>query len=83
MKNLLLLAALIGITLAGCKKPKDEGDGTSADAAKSQGAYAALGWGFAGNNASPWKMGVGSYRLPVFYWQNPTPATMPMPEHLN
>ena len=49
--------------------------------AKDQATYTGLGWSFDGNNdASPWKMGVGNYELPVFYWQTTAPA--PMPEHL-
>ena len=39
-----------------------------------------LGWKFGTNDDNPWKMGVGDYKLPVFYWQTAAPAAMP--EHL-
>jgi len=36
-----------------------------------------LGWKFGNDDDNPWKMGVGEYLLPVFYWQ-----TTAMPKHL-
>ena len=44
---------------------------------KSQNTYEELGWKFGNNEESPWKMGVGTYSLPVFYWQTTAPAEMP------
>jgi len=52
----------------------------TATAAKLLFSYEALGWRFGFNNDNPWKMGVGEYELPVFYWQTEAPAAMP--EHL-
>ena len=46
--------------------------------AKLQASY--TGWNFGTTDIEPWKMGVGSYELLVFYWQTVVPATMP--EHL-
>ena len=48
-------------------------DITSAQA-KLQVTYTGIGWKFGNNDANPWKMGVGSYPLPVFYWQTTAPA---------
>ena len=46
--------------------------------AKTKATYTDLDWKFDGSNdASPWKMGAGSYGLPVFYWQTTAPAAMP------
>jgi hypothetical protein len=35
---------------------------------------ATLLWKFGSNDTNPWKMGVGSYPLPVFWWQTQAPA---------
>lgn len=48
--------------------------------AKTQTTYTGLGWAFGTNEDNPWKMGIGGYGLPVFYWQTAAPAAMP--EHL-
>ena len=32
-----------------------------------------LGWKFGNDDDNPWKMGVGDYPLPVFYWQTTAP----------
>ena len=58
---------------------RDGADITAADAQK-QSTYEDLGWKFGTNDDNPWKMGVGDYKLPVFYWQTTAPAAMP--EHL-
>jgi hypothetical protein len=33
-----------------------------------------LGWKFGNDDDNPWKMGVGAYPLPVFYWQTSAPT---------
>jgi len=49
--------------------------------AKMQDIYETMGWQFGTtDDDSPWKMGVGGYLLPVFWWQTTAPAAMP--EHL-
>ena len=48
---------------------------------KKQGTYTALGWKFGDDDENPWKMGVGAYPLPVFYWQTSAPTADI--EHLN
>jgi len=40
-----------------------------------------LGWKFGNDDENPWKMGVGGYPLPVFYWQTSAPKADI--EHLN
>jgi len=42
--------------------------------AKTQNTYISKGWKFGTNDDNPWKMGVGAYQLPVFYWQTSAPA---------
>ncbi|MDR2585389.1 MAG: hypothetical protein LBC84_04105 [Prevotellaceae bacterium] len=39
--------------------------------------YKGNGWGFGSSDSSPWKMGVGAYELPVFWWQTTAPASTP------
>lgn len=59
----------------------NNGADITAAQAKDKATYVDLGWLFDGNSdASPWKMGVGDYQLPAFYWQTTEPAVMP--EHL-
>ena len=45
--------------------------------AKTEATYSGMGWKFGIDDANPWKMGVGTYGLPVFYWQTTAPAAMP------
>ncbi|MDR2585442.1 MAG: hypothetical protein LBC84_04375, partial [Prevotellaceae bacterium] len=54
-----------------------DGDDIDIDAATMQITYTGMGWGFGSSETSPWKMGVGAYELPVFWWQTTTPASMP------
>jgi hypothetical protein len=69
-----------GITFGtGAANNPDGADITTAQA-KTQATYTGLGWKFGNNDDNPWKMGVGSYGLPVFHWQTVAPAEMP--EHL-
>jgi len=61
-----------------------DGGGISKDAVFTQNSYentARANWGFGTTDASPWKMGVGAYKLPVFYWQTTAPGATPA--HLN
>ena len=62
-----------GIMSAGFRN----GANISATQAKTQTTYTELGWKFGNNDENPWKMGVGGYALPVFYWQTAAPAQMP------
>ena len=57
------------------------GMGITKEAAKTQNNYVLLGWGFGTTATSPWKMGVGTYLLPVFHWQTTAPIALPL--HLN
>jgi hypothetical protein len=40
---------------------------------KQQTTYTDLGWKFGNDDVNPWKMGIGAYPLPVFYWQTSAP----------
>jgi len=42
--------------------------------AKTKSTYTDLGWQFGSSEANPWKMGVGNYPLPVFWWQTKEPV---------
>ena len=73
--------ALIGMTLPSGANGNN-GTSITAAEAKTQITYSGsganqLGWSFGSNDASPWKMSVGAYSLPVFYWQTTAPAAMP------
>jgi len=49
------------------------GENISSDDAKDAETYKGLGWKFGNDDDNPWKMGVGAYPLPVFYWQTSAP----------
>ena len=73
--------ALVGLMLPG-GATGNNGSSITAAEAKMQITYSGsgsnqLGWKFGGNDTGPWKMGVNSYVLPVFYWQTTAPAAMP------
>ena len=71
------MAALGGIAFSvGSANNKDGADVTAAQA-KTQKIYEDLGWKFGKDDDNPWKMGVGEYGLPVFFWQTAAPAAMP------
>ena len=56
-----------------------EGKVIDKDEAKDNATYVGLEWSFDGNSdASPWVMGTGDYKLPVFWWQTEAPAAMPV-----
>ena len=55
----------------------ENGEDITTAKAKTQATYTGLGWQFGTTDESPWKMGVGGYSLPVFYWQTTAPAAMP------
>ena len=74
------MEALGGIVFnIGSVNNKDGADITTTQA-KTQTTYTGIGWSFGNNDNNPWKMGVGEYALPVFYWQTTAPAAMP--DHL-
>ena len=54
-----------------------DGEDITVVQAKQQATYANIGWEFGNSDTTPWKMGVGTYGLPVFYWQTTAPAAMP------
>ena len=55
----------------------ENGANISAEDALKQSSYEAMLWRFGFNDDNPWKMGVGDYKLPVFYWQTTAPTAMP------
>jgi hypothetical protein len=57
------------------------GKDISSEGAQDEDTYKGLGWKFGEDDDNPWKMGVGAYPLPVFYWQNTAPTANV--EHLN
>ena len=62
-----------GATVTGGTGSNVNGADISAAQAKEQATYTGLGWSFGANDENPWKMGVGDYPLPVFYWQTTAP----------
>ena len=54
-----------------------DGEDITVVQAKQQATYTDMGWKFGNSDTSPWKMNVGGYSLPVFYWQIEAPAAMP------
>lgn len=52
------------------------GGDITAEEAKTQKTYS-NDWKFGNDDANPWKMGVGEYKLPVFFWQTTAPGVMP------
>ena len=74
------MVALGGISFGAGAANNIEGADITAAQAKTQKTYEDLGWKFGNDDDKPWKMGVGDYGLPVFYWQTTAPAAMP--EHL-
>jgi hypothetical protein len=79
---ILILADIVKHPLVGMALPigatGNNGSNITAAQATTKVTYTDLDWKFDGSNdASPWKMGIGSYGLPVFYWQTTSPAAMP------
>ena len=71
------MVPLSGATFGTGAGNNSEGADKNKTEVKSQATYTALGWSFGSSEASPWKMGVSTYELPVFYWQTAAPAAMP------
>jgi len=55
----------------------NHGSDITTENAQEQSSYEAMIWRFGFNDDNPWKMGVGDYKLPVFYWQTTAPTAMP------
>ena len=72
-------AAWVGMTVIGAQVTGSAINGVDItnEEAKTQATYENLLWKFGSNDDNPWKMGVGTYELPVFYWQTTAPAAMP------
>ena len=66
-----------GMTLPSGNASNHNGSNITTEAAKEQFSYEVMQWKFGFNDDNPWKMGVGEYELPVFYWQTVAPAAMP------
>ena len=75
------MKAIGGITFGAGSAGNNDGADITAEQAIVENTYKVdLSWKFGNNDANPWQMGAGEYKLPVFYWQKAAPA--PMPTHL-
>ena len=72
-------SAWVGMTLPSGSSGSNSRHGSDITAtdALSQFSYEVMQWKFGVNDDNPWKMGVGEYKLPVFYWQTTAPSAMP------
>ena len=73
------MQALGGIIFGAGAHNNQDGEDINATQAKTRATYenAPRNWAFGTSDAAPWKWTVGTYLLPVFYWQNTAPSAMP------
>ena len=62
-----------GSTITGGTHDNNNGLNILSSQAQQQATYEGLGWKFGNDDDNPWKMGIGAYPLPVFYWQTSAP----------